>query len=141
MSSVVENCTRTAPFESGTATAWASARYGCARRTRSDSLSSTSVQTSPCLTSRNGTTADSRVGASAVVDLAAQAPVRRRFGFDDEELDRVRASALESGARWGEAVSRRERYQHGVLAQGTWATAPDPGAPSRGRGTPAGHCL
>ncbi|KQT01508.1 exodeoxyribonuclease V subunit gamma [Cellulomonas sp. Leaf395] len=69
--------------------------------------------------------ADSRVGASAVVDLAGQAPVRRRFGFDDEELDRVRAWALESGVRWGEDVSRRERYQLGSLAQGTWATALD----------------
>lgn len=69
--------------------------------------------------------ADSRVGASAVVDLAGQAPVRRRFGFDDEELDRVRAWALESGVRWGEDVSRRERYQMGTLPQGTWATALD----------------
>ena len=69
--------------------------------------------------------ADSRVGASAVVDLAGQAPVRRRFGFDDEELDRVRAWALESGVRWGEDVSRRERYGMGALPQGTWATALD----------------
>lgn len=69
--------------------------------------------------------ADSRVGASAVVDLAGQAPVRRRFGFDDEELDRVRAWALESGVRWGEDVSRRSRYGMGSLPQGTWATALD----------------
>ena len=69
--------------------------------------------------------ADSRVGASAVVDLAGQAPVRRRFGFDDEELDRIRSWAIESGARWGEDLSRRERYQLGTLAQGTWATALD----------------
>ena len=68
--------------------------------------------------------ADSRVGASAVVDLAGQAPVRRRFGFDDEELDRIRAWALESGARWGEDQARREKYQLRV-AQGTWATALD----------------
>ena len=51
--------------------------------------------------------------------------MRRRFGFDDEELDRVRAWALESGVRWGEDVTRRERYQLGALAQGTWATALD----------------
>ncbi|WP_246125494.1 exodeoxyribonuclease V subunit gamma [Cellulomonas xylanilytica] len=69
--------------------------------------------------------AESRVGASAVVDLAGQAPVRRRFGFDDEELDRVRAWALESGVRWGEDVSRRERYGMGALRQGTWSTALD----------------
>jgi len=68
--------------------------------------------------------ADSRVGASAVVDLAGQAPVRRRFGFDDEELDRIRAWALESGARWGEDQDRRAKYQLRV-AQGTWATALD----------------
>lgn len=69
--------------------------------------------------------ADSRVGASAVVDLAGQAPVRRRFGFDDEELDRVRAWALESGVRWGEDRARRERYGLGTLPQGTWSTALD----------------
>ncbi|WP_307802483.1 exodeoxyribonuclease V subunit gamma [Cellulomonas fengjieae] len=69
--------------------------------------------------------ADSRVGASAVVDLAGQAPVRRRFGFDDEELDRIRAWALESGVRWGEDGSRRARYQLGSVPQGTWATALD----------------
>lgn len=69
--------------------------------------------------------ADSRVGASAVVDLAGQAPVRRRFGFDDEALDRIRSWAIESGVHWGEDVSRRERYQLGSLPQGTWATALD----------------
>ncbi|WP_231384110.1 exodeoxyribonuclease V subunit gamma [Cellulomonas sp. URHD0024] len=69
--------------------------------------------------------ADSRVGASAVVDLAGQAPVRRRFGFDDESLDRIRTWAIESGVRWGEDLARRERYQLGSLAQGTWSTALD----------------
>lgn len=69
--------------------------------------------------------ADSRVGASAVVDLAGQAPVRRRFGFDDEALDRIRSWAIESGVRWGEDLSRRMRYQLGTLPQGTWATALD----------------
>ena len=37
----------------------------------------------------------------------------------------MRAWALESGVRWGEDVSRRERYQLGSLPQGTWATALD----------------
>lgn len=69
--------------------------------------------------------ADSRVGASAVVDLAGQAPVRRRFGFDDEALDRIRTWAVESGVRWGEDLARRERYQLGSLPQGTWSTALD----------------
>lgn len=69
--------------------------------------------------------ADSRVTASAVVDLASQAPVRRRFGFGDADLDRVRAWALESGVRWGEDTSRRARFQLGAVAQGTWATALD----------------
>ena len=32
--------------------------------------------------------ADGRVTASEVLDLAAWAPVRRRFGFDDDELER-----------------------------------------------------
>lgn len=69
--------------------------------------------------------ADSRVTASAVVDLAGAAPVRRRFAFDDDALDRLRAWALESGVHWGEDVGRRARFRLGAVAQGTWSAALD----------------
>ncbi|GMA23059.1 RecBCD enzyme subunit RecC [Luteimicrobium album] len=70
------------------------------------------------------TLAGSRVTASAVVDLAGLDAVRRRFGFDDDALERLRAWTLESGVRWGEDAGRRSRF--GVrVGQGTWAAAMD----------------
>lgn len=69
--------------------------------------------------------AGSRVTASAVVDLAGLEPVRRRFALDDVALDRLRSWALQAGVRWGEDVTRRERYRLGTVAQGTWAGALD----------------
>ncbi|MCM0641139.1 exodeoxyribonuclease V subunit gamma [Cellulomonas wangsupingiae] len=69
--------------------------------------------------------AGSRVTASGVVDLAGLPAVRRRFGFDDADLERVRGWALESGVRWGEDQVRRARYGLGAVAQGTWRTATD----------------
>jgi len=71
------------------------------------------------------TLAGSRVTASGVVDLAGLAAVRRRFGFDDADTERLRAWALESGVRWGEDQDRRARYGLGAVAQGTWRTATD----------------
>ncbi|QCB95214.1 exodeoxyribonuclease V subunit gamma [Cellulomonas shaoxiangyii] len=69
--------------------------------------------------------AGSRVTASAVLDLADVAAVRRRFGFDDAALERMRAWTLASGVRWGEDVGRRARYGLGAVAQGTWRTGTD----------------
>lgn len=69
--------------------------------------------------------ADDRVTASQVLDLAASEPVRRRFGFDDDELDRLRTWAADAGARWGEDRERRQRFGVGEIAQGTWRTALD----------------
>ena len=63
--------------------------------------------------------ADGRVTASDVVDLAGSEPVRHRFGFDDEALDRIRAWTAEAGVRWGEDASRRLRFGLAV-PQGTW---------------------
>ncbi|WP_344246962.1 exodeoxyribonuclease V subunit gamma [Isoptericola hypogeus] len=70
--------------------------------------------------------ADGRVTASEVLDLAAAAPVRRRFRLSDDDLDRWRSWAVEVGVRWGEDGSRRERF--GIDArvrQGTWDAALD----------------
>ncbi|CAM2813874.1 exodeoxyribonuclease V subunit gamma [Prescottella defluvii] len=56
--------------------------------------------------------ADSRVTVSQVLDLAATAPVRRRFRFDDDNLERMREWTTEAGARWG--IGRRERGAFGL---------------------------
>ncbi|WP_430331801.1 exodeoxyribonuclease V subunit gamma [Rhodococcus sp. ACT016] len=56
--------------------------------------------------------ADSRVTVSQVLDLAATGPVRRRFRFDDDALERVREWTTSAGARWG--IGRRERGAFGL---------------------------
>ena len=110
---------------------------GRRRRERRSTRAARCASASP--TARRGTTnpvlavvatllelADARVGASAVVDLAGQAPVRRRFGFDDEDA-RPHPGV---GGGVGGAVGRgrgaaralRDRVR---VAQGTWATALD----------------
>ncbi|MBU2666995.1 exodeoxyribonuclease V subunit gamma [Actinoplanes bogorensis] len=68
--------------------------------------------------------ADARVTAAQVLDLAATAPVRRRFRFDDDDLDRLRELVVESGVRWGFDPEHRARFQ--VTARSnTWAAGLD----------------
>ncbi|WP_338403833.1 exodeoxyribonuclease V subunit gamma [Cellulosimicrobium arenosum] len=70
--------------------------------------------------------ADGRVTASEVLDVAASAPVRRRFRFSDDDVDRLRGWAVEAGVHWGEDGERRTRF--GIDArvrQGTWDAALD----------------
>lgn len=70
--------------------------------------------------------ADGRVTASEVLDLAASAPVRRRFRFSDDDVDRLRQWAVEAGVHWGEDGERRARF--GIdphVRQGTWDAALD----------------
>jgi exodeoxyribonuclease V gamma subunit len=71
------------------------------------------------------TMADGRVTASEVLDLAAAEPVRRRFRFDDDALDRIQDWAVASGVRWGENLERRRRFGLDRVGQGTWETALD----------------
>jgi exodeoxyribonuclease V gamma subunit len=69
--------------------------------------------------------ADARVTASEVLDLAASAPVRRRFGFDDDDLERIRHWSVASGVHWGEDAGRRARFGLADVRQGTWQTGLD----------------
>ncbi len=69
--------------------------------------------------------ADGRVSASEVLDLAAMAPVRRRFAFDEDDLDRVRQWVVDAGVRWGEDGRRRAAFGLPGLLQGTWEAALD----------------
>ncbi|EME22397.1 exodeoxyribonuclease V subunit gamma [Rhodococcus triatomae] len=69
--------------------------------------------------------ADGRVTASQILDLAATEPVRRRFGFTDDDVERLREWTTAAGARWG--IGPRERAAYGLsdFAQNTVRSALD----------------
>ncbi|MPZ65856.1 MAG: exodeoxyribonuclease V subunit gamma [Pseudonocardiaceae bacterium] len=69
--------------------------------------------------------ADSRLGASQVLDLLASRPVRRRFRFDDDDLARVRHLVERSGVRWGLDAAWRRSYRLDRFADNTWAAGLD----------------
>ena len=60
-----------------------------------------------------------------VLDLAAWAPVRRRFGFDDDELERLAGWVAESGARWGLDAEHRRPFGLDGFPQNTWRAGLD----------------
>ena len=57
--------------------------------------------------------ADQRATASQLLDLAAREPVRRRFGFDDDDLSRMQDWVADSGIRWGFDAAHREPFKLG----------------------------
>jgi len=69
--------------------------------------------------------ADGRVTASQVLDLAAWAPVRSRFRFDDDELERLTGWAVQSGARWGLDAEHRRSFGLDAFPQNTWRAGLD----------------
>jgi exodeoxyribonuclease V gamma subunit len=69
--------------------------------------------------------AANRVTATQLLDLASAAPVRRRFGFSDDDVERLRDWTTASGARWGLDAQHRKPYGLGNLVQGTWRAATD----------------
>ncbi|MGH3498120.1 MAG: exodeoxyribonuclease V subunit gamma [Nocardioidaceae bacterium] len=69
--------------------------------------------------------ADSRVTASHLLDLATMPPVARRFGFDDEALERVRDWVGASGIRWGLDSAGRAPFRMEGVAQNTWQAGLD----------------
>ncbi len=69
--------------------------------------------------------ADGRVTASEVLDLAAWTPVRRRFRFDDDELQRLSGWAVDAGARWGLDAEHRAEFGLQGYPQNTWRAALD----------------
>jgi len=64
--------------------------------------------------------ADQRATASQLLDLAGREPVRRRFGFDDDDLSRMQEWVVESGVRWGFDAGHREPFKLGSLHTNTW---------------------
>ncbi len=84
-------------------------------------------QTNPVLTvvGRLLALADARVTSSEVLDLAAAPAVRARFGFDDDELERVGDWVRRSGVRWGLDAAGRSPYRLDGVPQNTWQTGLD----------------
>lgn len=68
---------------------------------------------------------EGRLGASQVIDLAGRDPVRRRFGFDDDELAQIETWVADTGARWGLDADHRRRWKLGRLRENTWEFALD----------------
>ncbi len=69
--------------------------------------------------------ADRRATASQLLDLAAHEPVRRRFGFDDDDLTRMQDWVADSGIRWGFDAPHREPFKLDTLDANTWRTGLD----------------
>ena len=69
--------------------------------------------------------ADARVTASQVLDLAASTPVRRRFRFTDDDLERLQGWVASSGIRWGLDGEHRAPFDLAAIPQNTWRTGLD----------------
>jgi exodeoxyribonuclease V gamma subunit len=69
--------------------------------------------------------ADERLTASQVLDLADREPVRRRFGFDDDDLGRIEEWVRASGIRWGLDAAHRAPFKLEALPAGTWRAGLD----------------
>jgi exodeoxyribonuclease V gamma subunit len=64
--------------------------------------------------------AEQRVTASQVLDLADRGPVRRRFGFDDDDLAKLQDWIAQAGIRWGLDAAHRSPYKLEQVPTGTW---------------------
>ena len=68
---------------------------------------------------------DSRMTASEVLDFAAAGPVRRRFGFDDDDLGRLTEWVAEAQVRWGLDAAHRASFKLEKFSQNTWEAGLD----------------
>ncbi|MEV5650739.1 exodeoxyribonuclease V subunit gamma [Nocardia sp. NPDC052254] len=69
--------------------------------------------------------AEGRIGVTQVLDLAATEPVRHRCGFDDDDIERLREWAAETGARWGIGQRQRQAFGLADFGQNTLNAAVD----------------
>jgi exodeoxyribonuclease V gamma subunit len=69
--------------------------------------------------------AGGRLTAGEVLDLARSEPVRRRFGLDDDGLERLGDWVVDVAIRWGLDEDHRERYLLRGLQQNTWRSGLD----------------
>jgi exodeoxyribonuclease V gamma subunit len=77
------------------------------------------------LISRLVALADSRAGVSALLDLCAAPPVARKFGFSQDDLERLHDLVPRAGVRWGFDATHRRRFQMGEFRQNTWTAGLD----------------
>jgi exodeoxyribonuclease V gamma subunit len=68
---------------------------------------------------------EERLTASQVLDLVDRAPVRRRFGLNDEDVTRLEEWTTAAGVRWGLDGEHRGSYGLAHVAQGTWGAGLD----------------
>ena len=66
-----------------------------------------------------------RASATEVRDLLGLAPVRRRFGFADDDLEQLDDWTTETAIRWGFDADARGAWGLGGLAQNTWRSGLD----------------
>ncbi len=70
--------------------------------------------------------ATGRCSASQLLDAAALAPVRHKFGFDDEALDILETWTEQLGVRYGLTAGDRAAWRlDASIASGTWKAAVD----------------
>jgi exodeoxyribonuclease V gamma subunit len=69
--------------------------------------------------------AGQRLTASEVLDLIDRAPVRRRFGLDDDDLTHLQDWISQSGIRWGLDAPHRAPYKLDSVPEGTWSAGLD----------------
>ncbi|WP_370617186.1 exodeoxyribonuclease V subunit gamma [Mumia sp. Pv 4-285] len=66
-----------------------------------------------------------RMTVSEVLDLASHEAVRARFGFDEEDLERIGRWVTDAGVRWGYDAGHRGEYQLAGLDANTWTRGMD----------------
>ena len=69
--------------------------------------------------------ADSRLTGAQLLDLAAWGPVRRRFGFSDDDLAELTTWCADAGVRWGLDQEHRAAFGLGSFPQNTWRAGLD----------------
>jgi exodeoxyribonuclease V gamma subunit len=80
------------------------------------------VQTNPLLAVARALldVAGGRAPATEVLDLARAEPVRRRFGFSDDDLEQLDIWARDSGVRWAFDAHHRADYGLDAYVANTW---------------------
>ena len=68
---------------------------------------------------------DDRLTATEVLRFAGRPPVRRRFAFDDDALERIAGWVEDSGVRWGLDAEHRRPWSLQSVADHTWRAGLD----------------
>ncbi|MBW3664207.1 MAG: exodeoxyribonuclease V subunit gamma [Actinobacteria bacterium] len=69
--------------------------------------------------------ADGRLTASEVLDLATREPVRDRFGFDDDAVERLEAWVADLNVRWGIDGAHRAEHDLPPIDANSWRAGLD----------------